>query len=418
VYDAIVVGARVAGSATALGMARKGLRVLVVDRAEFPSDTLSTHTVQVPGVGVLARLGVLDRLVASGAPFVRDVTFASGPVRFSGRYPAFDGADAVIAPRRTVLDAMLVDAARDAGAEVREHVTVEALEVEAGRVVGIRGRTHDGTPVSERARIVIGADGKHSVVARLVDAAATREDGPRSIAYYSYWSDVPIQGGAMHTDGERTLGVWPTNDGLVVTYLGLPAAAFESVRHDPEAAFLRHLDAAGALGEAVRAGRRVDRFYGTADLPNRYRRSTGPGWALVGDAGLVMDPITGQGIGHALRDAERLADAVAAGIGGAATLEPALAEAERRRNDATRPMYDMTIDLAAIRPQRPAERRLFEAISASQADIDRFLGVITGSVAPGEVFGPGNLRRLVGIGGLVRLMAARRASAQPAASPA
>jgi flavin-dependent dehydrogenase len=407
-YDVIVVGARVAGSTTAMLLARRGLRVLVVDRASFPSDTLSTHVIQVPGVARLARMGLADRIRATGTPAVSSVRFETGRVRFEGRYPAFDGVAEVLAPRRTVLDRILVDAAREAGAEVRENVTVEHLDVEGGRVVGIRGRGGSGQGVTERAGLVVGADGKHSIVAKGVRAEATRTDGARSIAYYTYWENVPLRGGALHTDDARSLGVWPTNDGLVVTYLGLPASAFPAFRSDVEASFLRNVDATGELGEIVRAGRRVERFYGTADLPNRVSHPVGPGWALVGDAGLVMDPITGQGIGHAVRDAELLSEAVVEKLGGGRKGDRALADYERTRDRSTIPMYSLTLDLASIRPQTAAERALFESLATRQDQVDRFLGVLTGSVEIGSFFNPLNLVRLVGLRGFARLAAARR----------
>ena len=142
-YDVIIVGARVAGSATAMLLARRGLKVLVVDRATFPSDTLSTHQVQVPGVARLARWGVLDAVLAAGTPLTRSVRFDQGEAVFTGRYPAYDGADVMCSPRRTLLDQVLVDAARAAGAEVRENFTVEEL-LDDGPVTGIRGREKGG----------------------------------------------------------------------------------------------------------------------------------------------------------------------------------------------------------------------------------------------------------------------------------
>ncbi len=417
-YDVIVVGARVAGSATAMLLARRGVRVLLVDRAHFPSDALSTHTIQVPGVARLERMGLLARVRATSAPAVRTVRFETGSVRLTGSYPAVDGACEVLAPRRTILDQILVDGARQAGVEVRENVTIERLDVDGGRVIGVRGRAAGGAGVAERARLVVGADGKHSFVARAVGAAATREDPARSMAYYTYWENVPLTGGAIHADDDRALGVWPTNDGLVVTYLGLPASAFNAFRADIEGSFLRNLDATGELGAIVRAGHRVDRFYGTADLPNRLVRSAGPGWALVGDAGLVMDPITGQGIGHAFRDAELLTDAVVAGLGGRRSIDRALADYERGRNRSTLPMYNLTLDLASFRPQAEAERALFDSLAGRQDQVDRFLGVLTGSLAVGDFFSPLNLVRLVGLRGFARLAAARGQASKSALSGA
>ena len=155
-YDVIIVGARGAGSSTAMLLAGKGLRVLLVDRATFPSDTLSTHQVQLPGGARLRRWGLLDQVVASGAPAARKVRFDAGPVVLQGCYPVFEGVDAVYSPRRTVLDALLLEAARAAGAEVREQFIVEELTLEAGRVSGIRGRSKGGQPVTEAARLVVG----------------------------------------------------------------------------------------------------------------------------------------------------------------------------------------------------------------------------------------------------------------------
>ena len=194
-HDVIIVGARVAGSATALLLARTGLKVLVVDRAEFPSDTLSTHQVQVPGVARLARWGVLDAIMAAGTPPTRTVRFDQGAAAFTARVPAWDGVDLMCSPRRTLLDKVLLDAARAAGAEVRENFITEGLLADGGTVTGISGQEKGSPTVTERASLVIGADGKHSTVARAVGAASYRATPPRSMAFYTYWADVPITGG-------------------------------------------------------------------------------------------------------------------------------------------------------------------------------------------------------------------------------
>ncbi len=166
----IVVGARVAGAATAMLLARAGMRVLAVDRATFPSDTLSTHQVQVPGVARLNRWGLLDRLSAAGTPPTGRVRFDAGHVVLEGRFPSYDGVDALYSPRRTLLDSILVDAARVAGVEVRERFSVEELLWVHGRVAGIRGHERGGAPTTEGARLVVGADGKRSRVATAVAA--------------------------------------------------------------------------------------------------------------------------------------------------------------------------------------------------------------------------------------------------------
>jgi flavin-dependent dehydrogenase len=393
--DVIIVGARVAGSATAMLLARQGLDVLVVDRASFPSDTLSTHQIQVPGVACLSRWGLLERLVDAGTPPTRHVRFDPCGAVIEGCFPEFEGVDAMLSPRRTLLDAMLVDAARDAGAEVREGSPVDEVLIEDGRVTGIRGRG-----IEERAPLVIGADGKHSLVARAVGAPAYNEKPALSIAYYTYWEGVPLEGGEMVARRRRAVGAWPTNDGLVMTYVAWPHDEFHAFKADVEGNFLATLGLCGDLGERIRAGRRVDRFYGTADLPNRFRRPYGPGWALVGDAGLVMDPVTGRGIGHAFRDAELLAEAIVRGDD--------LAVYEQRRNEASLPDYEFTTHLASFAPQKPEERLLFEALARRPDDARRFLGVMTGSEPMAEFFTPRNLVRVLGLRGMAKLMRAKR----------
>jgi flavin-dependent dehydrogenase len=188
--DVIVIGARVAGSSTAMLLARKGPGRAGGRPASFPSDMLSTHQIQVPGVARLHRWGLLDKVIASGAPPARAVRFDVGFAVLSGHFPAFGEVDAVYSPRRTVLDALLVDAARQAGTEVREGFTVEEIISVDGRVQGIRGRDSDGAPVTETARLVIGADGKRSLLAGAVDAPAYRDRPPLSMAYYTSWEGV------------------------------------------------------------------------------------------------------------------------------------------------------------------------------------------------------------------------------------
>jgi 2-polyprenyl-6-methoxyphenol hydroxylase-like FAD-dependent oxidoreductase len=412
-YDVIVVGARCAGSPTAMLLARKGYRVLLVDRATFPSDTLSTHQIQLPGVARLARWGLLDHVIAAGTPPTRHVRFDPGPVVLEGEYPAFEGIDALYSPRRTILDKILIDAAAEAGAEVREGFTVDELEVNDGRVTGIRGRSRGDAPVVETAQLVIGADGKHSVVAKSVSPGTYNEKSTRSFGYYTYWADVPVTGGEMYSRDQRLAGVWPTNDGLVLTYVASPVAEFHAFRADIEGNLLKTFDLCGDLGERIRAGSRAERFFGSADLPNVWRQAHGPGWALVGDAGLVMDPITGQGIGDAFRDAELLVDAIDAGLSGRKTLEGALGKYEQARYDAALPMYEFTTELASFGPPKPEQAILFSALIGNQHAIDRFFGVLTGAVPMREYFGPGNLVKLIGLRGMANIMLSKFRSPRP-----
>jgi 2-polyprenyl-6-methoxyphenol hydroxylase-like FAD-dependent oxidoreductase len=230
------------------------------------------------------------------------------------------------------------------------------------------------------------------VIAKAARPAATRTVPARSFGYDTYWAGLPMRGGEMYARERRMIGAWPTNDGLVVTYVAAPIDEFHAFRSDIEGNVLRSLDEAGDLGERARAATRAERFKGTADLASHVRRPNGAGWALVGDAGLAMDPITGQGIADALRDAELLASAFDGG--------ERFGDDERARNEAVLPMYDFTAKLAAFAPPTIEERLLFSALAERPADVERFFGALTGAVPMRELFTPRTLLRLLGPRGL------------------
>ena len=381
-YDAIIVGARAAGSPTAMLLARKGHRVLLVDRASFPSDTLSTHYIHQPGIARLRSWGLLERLVETGCPPVTEMTFDVGPFALRAAPPASDGVLEGYCPRRTVLDALLLEAASEAGAEVRAGVAVDELLFEDGVVVGIRARGSE-----ERARVVIGADGRNSLVARAVRAPEYETRTGRTCAYYSYWAGAQGQGAELHPRAGRMIISGPTNDGLQIVVAFWPREEFKAVRHDIETSFLEAVALAPSLAERLAAGKRVDRFYGSADLPFYYRKPYGPGWALVGDAGYHKDPITAQGITDAFRDAELLAAALATGFGGTRPLDVALADYERARNEETRPMYELTYELASLAPPPPQQQELLASLRDDPERTSRFLGTVAGTVPVAEFFG-------------------------------
>jgi flavin-dependent dehydrogenase len=343
-YDAIVVGARCAGSPTAMLLARKGHRVLLLDRASFPSDTLRNHFIQLPGVASLHRWGLLERIAATGCPPIRAVIFDSNhqPVA------PFDGVDAHYAPRRFILDTILVEAAAAAGAEVRERFSVHELLWEDGRVVGIRGASEGGSAVEETARIVVGADGHHSLVAKAVGAPKYREIPSLTYAYYSYFSGVPMAGIELWFLDDAGYINFPTNNGLACIAVQAPVAGFKEFRTDIERNFFRQLDRVPPLAERVRAGKRAERWYGTADLENFFRKPYGPGWALVGDAGYHKDPIMAQGVSDAFRDAELLSDAIDAGFDGRDPADDALAAYETKRNELALPGYEANCAMASF----------------------------------------------------------------------
>ncbi len=395
-YDVIVVGARVAGAATAMLLARRGLRVLAVDRARFPSDTLSTHQVQLAGVARLHRWGLLEPLRVASTPATSRVRFDADHTVLDGHFPAYEGVDALFSPRRTVLDAMLVAAARAAGAEVREGFVVDEVVGAGGRVTGIRGFAKGSPPVTELADLVVGADGKHSRVAEAVGARRYRERPGRSFGCYTYWSGVPVPVGELYQRPGRAVAAFPTNDGLAMVYVAAPLAEFAGFRADTDAYYRKTLDLCGDLGDRVRDGARAERFRAAPDLPNLFRVPCGPGWALVGDAGVVMDPVTAQGIANAFRDAELLADTVVSNLDdGSRRLDRALRGYWRRRDAAVRPMYDLTVRLAALRPPGRVERRLLARIAQRPAEVERFLGAFGGAVPLGEYRSLATLARLL-----------------------
>jgi 2-polyprenyl-6-methoxyphenol hydroxylase-like FAD-dependent oxidoreductase len=406
-HDVIVVGARVAGAATAMLLARQGLRVLAVDRASFPSDTVSSHQLQVPGVALMQRWGLLGTLAAAGTPAVRRVRFdAGGGLVLDGQFPGYQGADALYSPRRTLLDSVLVQAARQAGAEVRETFRVTQVTASGGRVTGIRGSARGRPAVTETASLVIGADGKRSLVAGAVAARRYRERPVRSFASYSYWAGVPVSGGELYQRPGRAVAVFPTNDGLTMIYVAAPIAEFAAARADLDGHVLRALDLCGDLGERARAGSRAERLRTTPDQPNTFRCPHGPGWALAGDAGVVMDSVSAQGMTSALRDASCLSAAVIAGLGGSRPLAGALHDHQRHRDRAIRGMYDFTLGLAAFPPATPRQRRFLAAVADDQQETDRFLGAFAGIVPPEQYFTPGTAVRVLGSRAIRQLTAA------------
>jgi 2-polyprenyl-6-methoxyphenol hydroxylase-like FAD-dependent oxidoreductase len=394
-YDTIVVGARCAGSPTAMLLAQKGYRVLMVDRAGFPSDTLSTHYIHQPGVARLERWGLREKVAASNCPPVHSISVDFGPFALKGSPPAYDGIAEGYAPRRTVLDQILLEAAIAAGVEFRDHFSVTELVSDGTRIAGIRGRRAGAATVSESARIVIGADGLHSFVARAVQAEAYNTLPATSCTYYSYWTGVPLPDGVeLYNPPNLAMAAGPTNDDATLIIIYWPIDDFHQIRADIEGSFFAALDNVPAFAERVRAGQRVEPYRGTADLRAFYRKPFGPGWALVGDAGYHKNPLTAQGITDAFRDAELLAGAIDAGFSGRAELDDALAGYERTRNEATMPLYQMTAEMAALQPPPVEQQQLIGALVGNQEQIDRFIGTIAGTTAIPDFFSPENVESI------------------------
>jgi 2-polyprenyl-6-methoxyphenol hydroxylase-like FAD-dependent oxidoreductase len=392
-YDAIIVGARCAGSPMAMLLARKGYRVLLTDKATFPSDTISTHLVHPPGVAALRRWGLLDRVVATGCPPIDTYRFDFGPFTISGA-PGTADSPVAYGPRRTVLDKILLDAASEAGVEVREGFTVDEVLMENGGVTGIRGRGKNGPPVTERARFVVGADGRHSVVADKVKPEAYNERAPILAGYYSYWSGLPMEGRfETYALPHRGFAAWPTNDDLTLVVGGWPTTEFEANKKDVEGNWMKMIDMAPAFAERLRAGKREEKFVGTP-VANYFRRPYGPGWALVGDAGYNRDYITAMGIMDAFLSAELCADALDQSLSGSRPFDEAMSEYQRARDERVTPIFEFTCQLATMEPPPPQLQQVLGAVHGNQEAMDGFARVNAGVTSPAEFFSPENVGKI------------------------
>jgi flavin-dependent dehydrogenase len=377
-------------------LARRGYRVLLVDRATFPSDTISTHWIWQLGLGCLQRWGLLDRVLATNSPLIPRLGLDLGAFQLLGDLPAVDGIAAACAPRRTVLDKILVDAAAEAGAEVREGFSVTGLTWSDGRVTGIRGHGRGGGEVEEQGRIVIGADGRNSLIARMVGAAEYNVRPALTCGYYAYWSAAPHVP-AIHPLPRRVAISFPTNDGLTVAYVALSRGDFEEVRSDLGRFMTDTLSMVADFRQPFDDARRVGPIVGMRDIPNFFRQAHGDGWALVGDAGYHKDPIIAQGVSDAFRSAEWLADAVHAGFSGIRPLNEALANYQRVRDEQFAPMYEMSCNLANLELPPPETMALYQALRTNTIERNRFFGTLGAAVSAAKFYAPENLQRIIGI---------------------
>lgn len=344
-YDVIVVGARPAGASTAMLLARQGHRVLVLDRTSHGSDTLSTLAIMRAGVVLLDHWGLLDRLEATATPPLWRVTFDYGD------RPAMtvDLTRPLYAPRRTVLDGLLADAAMEAGAEVRRGVHVTGLIHDRHGVVrGVRARRPGGPETQIGARLVIGADGRRSLVAREADAPVTHQGRAAAGSIYTFVRGLDTDGLEWLYAPAASAGVIPTTDGDACVFVGVDGARFrDEVQGDLAGAFHRILaEVSPSASRRVAAAERTGPFRGFPGLPGWLRRPHGPGWALVGDAGYFKDPATAHGIADALRDASLLAQAAHEGLSGQRDMVAAMTAYETVRDDLSRPLFDVTEAIA------------------------------------------------------------------------
>jgi flavin-dependent dehydrogenase len=375
-YDVVVVGARVAGAGTALLLARAGLRVALVDRSAYGSDTLSTHGLMRAGVLQLSRWGLLDRVVAAGTPPVRRTSFhyaGAEPVHVSIR-PS-PGVDALYAPRRHVLDPIVVDAAAEAGVEVMHGFTVTGLVRDAaGRVRGVHGTGPRGE-AGIRATMTVGADGIRSTVARETGAPVVRQGRTASAMLYRHVAGVTGDGYDWGYAASSAAGVIPTNDGQACVFVGTTPERMRGLRTAGTEVAFRHLLATAAPAFVDRLGdaRPVGRTRGWGGVPGFVRRSHGPGWALVGDAGYFKDPISAHGMTDALRDAELLADQLVETLGGDVPEALALARYQVTRDRLSERLFDATEAVASYEWDTMRVQALLRQVSSAMSDEVEYL---------------------------------------------
>jgi flavin-dependent dehydrogenase len=404
-FDVIVVGARCAGSPLAALLARNGMRVVVVERATFPHDTLSTHIFQAHAMAFLDRLGVTERILATGACFMDRIDVRAGDLEYIVPLAQRPGdVGGITSVRRLLLDPILAEAAVEAGAELRTGTAVTGLVEDRGRVTGVRV-AHNGSERALEAPLVVGADGRNSTIAALVGARKYNLTANERFAYWSFFEGVepdPEPAFIFHRWADRLVVGCPADSGLYQVLVIPDLGELSRFRQDLEGSFMEHALSCWPVAEMLSGARRVGKFFGLLRFRGFFREASGPGWVLVGDAGHFKDPAPGQGIGDAFRQVDALAPAIlSAADASGEGLDRALARWERWRDKDAAEHHWFAADLGKAGPVPAAlpeiQRRLL-----AQGRIDLFLNLFAHRSRPSEVFTPVRL-----LGATARLLARR-----------
>lgn len=391
--DVVVVGARCAGSTVAQFLRRRGVEVCLLDRATFPRDTISTHMFQFTGAAVLAELGVLSDLQATGAPAHREYAITVDGIDLTQALdrvaPDPPGGYSI---RRHLLDAILLRSAREAGVDVRESARVTALlHDHRQRVCGVVAEDELG-PFEIRASVVVGADGRASTVAKLVGAKAYDVRPNERFACWGYfegYAPEPVARMHFHKIRENAFFAWPSDSGLLTVIVMPPKSQSASFLANESANFSQLVSQCGPIAAQLDGATRVGGLRRLQKYPGYFRCSAGPGWVLVGDAGHFKDPILGQGMSDAFRQSRELATAIASGLEGSVPIDDSLQRWWRWRDSDARQMYWLAQDQGSTRPLQALDRALLTEVSNDPVLRRRFVvDVLAHRCAPTAVFTP------------------------------
>lgn len=395
--DVVIVGSRCAGTAAAIAFAQRGRDVIALDGASFPSDTLSTHLFFPHHWAELELLGARDRVLRLGAPLHTRAGLAAPGVDVVGAFDTYRGQTSGSCVRRPGLDLALVETARAAGAAIRERTRViDLLRDPAGRVTGIRYRGRDGSEGTITAKLVVGADGRRSTVARLVGTTEHHRWENQRMMAYAYYEDSrdDLRNVAMQWRyGDDLVTVFPCDGGQLVALLMPPVARGDEFRHDSEAAFLDTIRRVPPFSDRLRGCTRAGKIRVSYSHPSYFRHAQGPGWALPGDAGHFKDPVTAQGIRDALRFGRLLGETAAGPLDDPAALDAALAAWENDRDKQCLPMYQWANQLGRDDAVSPIEDAAYRWFAARRDGATQLLDVFSRNRPATDVFTAGRLVR-------------------------
>ena len=389
-FDVVVVGARCAGSPLAALLAREGVSVALVEQATFPRDTMSSHVLEADGLAFLDRLGLTERVRATGAPFIQQTDTLAGDLRIVAPWPQEEGdVGGAVSVRRFILDPILAETAEEAGAEVRMATKVTGLIEEGGRVGGVRV-SRDGEEASLHARLVVGADGRNSTVARLCGARKYNVTPNKRVGYWAFFEGAEIGEPTLvlHRWADRFVLGAPSDSGLYEVMIFPELAELDRLRGDLEASFMDHALSCEPVAKAVAGARPVGKIFGMVRWMGFFREAAGPGWVLVGDAGHFKDPCAGRGMGDAFHQADALAPAIVAGLDGSqGGLDEALARWARWRDEDFAEHYWLATDLGQPGPFPAVTTEVLRALNA-RGEIGRFIEIQNHRAKPSKVVTP------------------------------